>query len=841
MIGPGIMLLLAAIAILSVGDRPAAQTASPAVGFAEQARNAIARGRLAEAEQLARSRPADDAAAVTLLARVHIIQGRYKEAEALLRPMATATPGSEAALELGLLLRTLGRRDEADRTLKGVLGSAVPSTRRTEGILRLATAARALSQFQEANNYFRALAAAAPDDPAVHTGWGDLFLEKYNRAEAMKSYQAALRANADWAPAHLGIAQALAEEDPPNARVAASRALELNPTLVGAHVFLAELDLDDGEKAAARERIAQAFKINPVSLEARSLLAALAYLEGRTADFEAEVARALAINPTYGEIYRVAGDHAARNYRFDEAVALVRKGQTLDSTSIRAYADLGVHLLRTGDEPGARQALERAFKADPYDVVTFNLLGMLDTLDKFQTIKEGDVVLRLHADELAVMREYAMPLAQDALRTLSARYGFTPKGPILIEVFPKHDDFAVRNVGLPGMIGALGACFGRVVTMDSPRARPPGSFHWGATLWHELAHVITLQMSNQRAPRWLSEGLSVFEEKRARSEWGREMEVAFVQAMIDNQILKLPDLNSGFSRPQTIALAYYQASLLVEHIIALHGEEGIHRMLRAYGEGLETDAAMRKAIGTDLAGLQDGFTRMLETKFASIRRSLEFPEAVMARVTERPESLRQAVQANPQIYPLQLALGKAQLAAGETDAAIRTLERATALLPMATGPDSARNLLIEALLSKRDRPRAMRELETLLGHDHTNLEAARQLSELAQEAGDEPRMWLAYERIVSVNPFEQGAHGSLGRLALKRGDADMAVREFRAALATDPVDRAGAHSDLAESYLLAGKPAEAKREALAALELAPSYERAQELLLQVVDLRDPRE
>ena len=59
------------------------------------------------------------------------------------------------------------------------------------------------------------------------------------------------------------------------------------------------------------------------------------------------------------------------------------------------------------------------------------------------------------------------------------------------------------------MIGALGACFGRVVTMDSPRARPPGEFNWGATLWHELAHVITLQLSNQRVPRWLTEGISV--------------------------------------------------------------------------------------------------------------------------------------------------------------------------------------------------------------------------------------------------------------------------------------------------------------------------------------------
>ena len=98
-----------------------------------------------------------------------------------------------------------------------------------------------------------------------------------------------------------------------------------------------------------------------------------------------------------------------------------------------------------------------------------------------------------------------------------------------------HDDFAVRNLGLPGMIGALGACFGRVVTMDSPKARPPGEFSWQATLWHEIAHVITLQMSKQRVPRWLTEGISVYEEAQARPEWGRDMEVPFAAALEQNK------------------------------------------------------------------------------------------------------------------------------------------------------------------------------------------------------------------------------------------------------------------------------------------------------------------
>src|SRR5262249_30297907 len=155
--------------------------------------------------------------------------------------------------------------------------------------------------------------------------------------------------------------------------------------------------------------------------------------------------------------------------------------------------------------------------------LTFNLLQMMDTLENFVTVRDGDLVLRLHKDEAPVLQEYAVSLAHQALNTMAGRYEFSPRGPILIEIFPKHDDFAVRTVGLPGMIGALGACFGRVVAMDSPKARPPGEFQWEATLWHELGHVITLQMSNQRVPRWLTEGISEYEEQRARAERGRGM------------------------------------------------------------------------------------------------------------------------------------------------------------------------------------------------------------------------------------------------------------------------------------------------------------------------------
>ena len=806
--------------------------ATDAQEFLTAARRAIAHGEPADAEALARRRPGADPAAAAVLGQLEMRRGKYDSAVALLEPASAQEPAGEAALTLGLLHMQLGRSEAGNKHLTSVYRQNLVRND-AESHFRAARAAQALGLPREAKMLFQT--ASARSDPAVDTAWGLLFLEKYNKPDALRSFKEALEKDADWAPAHAGLGRVLADENPPAAAAAAAKALEIDPELADAHLLLAELDLDNSRRDEARKRLDKILAINPSQLEAHALIAAMAYVQGDRAGFDAGVKKALAINPAYGDVYRIAGDLAARNYRFEEAVALTRQALALDSANSKAHGDLGMHLMRTGEEREARRALEKSFSLDPFDVVTYNLLSLLDTLDKFVVETSGDLVIKYSPDEAPIMREYALPLAQEALKTLSARYQFTPKGPIIIEIFPRHDDFAVRTLGLPGMLGALGACFGRVVTLDSPRARPPGTFSWQATLWHELAHVITLQMSNQRVPRWLTEGVSVYEEGRARPEWGREMEVPFARALARGDALPLKDLNAGFTKPETIALAYYQASLLVEHITATHGDGALRALVRSYGEGLEGDAALSKALDVSIDQLQATFDRALQTRFAPLLAALKAAEPLKTNAAA-PDiaALRAAATAQPGSYAAQLALGRALAAAGDR-AGFEPLERAAALVPMAIG-DNSPHALMAALAEKLgDVPRAIREYQARLAHDHAAIEPARALAIAAEKAGDERAAALAYERMVALDPFDSSAHTGSGRLALKKRDAAVAAREFRAALITGATDKASAHCDLGESYLLAGKVVEAKREALAALEIAPTFERAQDLLLKIVE------
>jgi len=475
--------------------------------------------------------------------------------------------------------------------------------------------------------------------------------------------------------------------------------------------------------------------------------------------------------------------------------------------------------------------LERAFKGDPYDVVTYNLLSMMDSLDKFVTIRDGDVVVRMSADEAPVMREYVVPFAKASIAKLSKQWNFTPQGPILVEMFPKHDDFAVRTMGLPGMIGALGVCFGQVVVFDSPKARPPGEFSWQETLWHELTHVITLQMSNNRIPRWLTEGISVWEEAYARPDWGRETTVPFAQALEQGKPLKLRNLNEGFQDPELIVLSYYQASQVVDYLVKTYGEPKLQAFVKSFAQGLDTEAALKATYGVGIDEVQKGLDAAFDRDFGPLRKALKKVDVPQNATAEQ---LAAMAQANPDNFAVHMRLAAERKKAGDPAGAIRALEQAAQLLPGLQGKQNPNIAIAEIAMEQKNTARAVQALDAFLKVDGNDVDAARQRAQLVEAQGDATRTAAAYARVIDTDPFDSHAQSVVGRAALQRKDAPAAISAFRAALAAKPADAAVAHYDLAQAYLLGGQSADAKKETLAALEVAPSFEPAQDLLLKIV-------
>ena len=789
-----------------------------------QVRTAIAHGDIAGARQIATTGKADQATRDLSAAIIDIFERKYDDARAKLTPLAAQAPLGEASLELGLLDIKVGRRAEGRRRLQPL--SDVRALSSPDDYFRLARAAKGVGEYLLAFDAYDRVTAPRPD---IYTDFGDMFFLRHKPGDAVEQYRKALEIDPKWVPALIGLARAFAEDAPPESRKALEAARDLAPDFPDVSVATAEQKLEAEDIAAAKVALDHLAKVLPGSIEEAGLRAAIAYKEGGIDAVDAVAARVQAIDPTSALGFRLASEQAARDYRFDDSAALAKKATSQDPEDAFAFFDLGLALMRTGDEPAARTALDISWDLDNSAPLTKNLLEVLDNLDKFDVVSHGDFIFKFDKAESAIMKVYALPLVDDAYKQFKERYAFTPKGPILIEIFPRHDDFAVRTVGLQGLGGALGACFGRVVTMDSPRARPPGDFSWQATLWHELAHVFSLQLSEYRVPRWLTEGISVYEEHRKQSAWGRELTLEYAHLLSKGENFGVKKLPDAFKKPETLAMAYFEASLVVEHLVALNGEAGLRTLLKAYADGAKDADGFAKAFGKNVDEVDASFAAFVEQRYGALKDAMRDPPSQVT--ADDLPGLRARAQAAPGNFLSQTALARALIREGDLEGAREPLERAAALAPTALGAQSPRALLADLAEKGKDPAKARQWLRELLRYDHSNVVAARKLRTLAAAAKATEEEDAALVVIRDTDPFDAEAHTQLGGRLMAKGDPAGALLEFQATLALGPTNLAEAHANTGEALLKLGRREEARAQAMLALKQAPTFDRAQDLLL----------
>ncbi|MBA3438302.1 MAG: tetratricopeptide repeat protein, partial [Pyrinomonadaceae bacterium] len=520
-------------------------------------------GQYAEVEQSAKKfLIASSASQARLwLGEAYAATGRYREAigefeRASQRSSETTVQTAQpirlqADLRRAEVLHLVGQEDQARvifESLVRYFTTANPQI--APEITVIARALNHLERYKEAADlYLQAIAADASYIEA-QLGGGELFTTKYNYAEAAEFFSDVLKINPNNARAHLGIAINKQIEGSEGVQGSLAQALAINPNLVAAKTLRAMGDMEAERYDSAAGELDQTLHINPNSLEAHAVRAALLYLQDRTADYEAEIKQTLAINPRYGKLFDTLSHVATNTRRYSQAVEFARRAISISPRLWEAHLKLGIGLMRLGRDAEGRAAIETAFKGDPFNVWAKNTLDLLDTMRDYRETQTGSFRIKAAAKESDTLGVYAADLLTEAERALTTKYRFKPQPPITVELFPNHEDFAVRTLGLPGL-GALGVCFGQVIALDSPSARPVGQFNWGSTLWHEYTHVMTLQMTEYRIPRWFSEGLSVYEERRGRPGWGDDWSLTNLKAFADGRWFKIADLDGGFMRPRT--------------------------------------------------------------------------------------------------------------------------------------------------------------------------------------------------------------------------------------------------------------------------------------------------
>jgi tetratricopeptide (TPR) repeat protein len=812
-----------------------AQARAPEQVVAE-AEAQLARGELAEAEAAFRSvLGRADALGVrgrVGLARTLLETGRYDDAiqaaeEAVRRSRAAGPERVPAVTVLGEALLRRGRLDDAQRVLEGV--RAEPSAHRArvmlgrtllrrgraadarpvlmelvraynddaigprdaENLAYVGMAAAMLGSAHDANDAFGQSSRADRRRPETQIEWAELFLSHYDAGHAEECLRDALAvtprsARAQVLAARVALAQGF---DFDRARRALDEAAAIDPAMPAIHTLRASIALRSLSIPEADAHLDRALATDPTDLEALSMRAAVRFLADDTRGFEQAVRATLAVDPTHSELYTVVAEHADWEHRYPDIVRLADEALRIDPRDARAMATRGTNLLRLGREAEGLEQLRQAFRRDRFNVRTFNTLNLYDDVisTQYEWVEARGLSFRFHSDERPVLDQVVVPVLTTAFADMRRRYGHSPRGTVFLEMFASSQHFSVRTEGLPNL-GVQGVCFGQVVTALSPRA---AEIDWAQVTTHEMAHVFHIQLSQNRVPRWFTEGLAEHETVMARPEWRRENDPELRRALGRGAgerggLPPLSRMNEAFTHAHSgaeVMTAYYASSRVVAYLEGRFGFAALPRMLRAWGEGRTTEDVVQRVLGVPIGELDRDWRAAELARLAPYASHFDVELGAFAEL----DAIRAEATARPADAAAQARLGAALLAAGQlqpADAALR------AALQLDAHEPTARFLLARIALERHDAVATLSHVDDLVANAHDGPAVRILEAQAALAAGQRPRARTALEQATALDPSSGLAWRGLASIAEEDQDAALREAALRRIVVLEQHDRA---------------------------------------------------
>jgi Flp pilus assembly protein TadD len=603
----------------------------------------------------------------------------------------------------------------------------------------------------------------------------------------------------------------------------AEKALEADPKLFEARELIARIALEDNNPKKAKEQADMALAISPDAVQAMAIRGTIELLDAESLQEKADspwLTKILEKHPHDGEGYSTAAHFFVLNRRYEEGIAFYRKAIEAQPDLWEAHSEMGINLMRLGQDGEARKELELAWNNQFQNKPTKNTLTLMDSYKNFKFFETSNTILKLnntetnarHYKESEVLKPYFEAELKRAIGVYEKKYQYHLDRPVQVEVYPDHEDFAVRTMGMPGL-GALGVTFGAIVAMDSPSGRPPGSFHWDSTMWHELSHVFVLSMTKHRVPRWYTEGLAVHEETAASQapDWGDRLDPHVIAAIKDKKLLPVADLDRGFihpTYPQQVIVSYYQAGKICDFIAKKWGEPKLLELVHAFTGNTPTPEVIQQHLGMAPEAFDKEFMTYLdgETK----------------KTVEGFDKWRDGMKEADKLEK-----------DGKKDEALKKLLEIRDLYPDFVEHGSAYEAIAKLYTASGDKANAMAQLATYSKVGGRDPETLKKLATLQEEAGQKKEAMQTLTRLLWIDPVDQDLLTRLGGLELANNDSADAIREYRSALGMHPLDQASSHYDLARALHAAGQDDQARDEVVASLEAAPGYRPAQKMLLEL--------
>ncbi|MFV0442485.1 MAG: peptidase MA family metallohydrolase [Planctomycetaceae bacterium] len=668
---------------------------------------------------------------------------------------------------------------------------------------------------------------------------GRLALDKRDFTLAAEIFEEAVKSFPDDPDFLFSLSEAIAGSDPDRATVLREQTAAVCPLYIPLLLQQTDSLIESEDYDEAESRLSRVLGINEHHPAALAYWAVISHLRNdpqMEQDLRKEALSTWESNP---EVDHIIGRELAQKYRFKEGAAYQRLALTLDADYAPARKQLASDLLRLGQETEGWELVNQAYETDQYDVSLYNLITLQDELSGFTTLERDGLIVRMDAHEAAAYGYRVQELLRDARELLTEKYRVALREPVLVEIFPKPTDFAVRTFGMPGVAGYLGVCFGNVITANSPASQELTPQNWESVLWHEFTHVITLNLTHNRMPRWVSEGISVYEERQRDPAWGERMSPTYRQMILDGDLTPVGKLSGAFLNPKSAAhvqFAYYESSLVIEYIVANYGFDALLQVLADLRDGVTINDALERHVAP-LPQLEQEFSDYASALARNFESSVDWSAPVLdGGEGTAAERLARFLEDNPVNYAaLQMYVDLLRKNSAQQGKAELLLRKLLILHPSATGPEAPALKLAE-LLRKSDR--SVDELEILsvfVERDSAAPTACLRLIELQTARKDWEGVLLNGCRLRAIDPLTPHPHRAIAAAAEELHRPELALPALQSLLAISPDDPAGLHYRMARLLQLQGDSTDARRHVLMSLEEAPRYRDAQKLLLDLVD------
>ncbi|MBE7478965.1 MAG: tetratricopeptide repeat protein [Polyangiaceae bacterium] len=672
----------------------------------------------------------------------------------------------------------------------------------------------------------------------------------------------------------------------------ARKALAVNPKLGRPYVVLAGIALRDMELADAEKHVTEGLKHNPRDLELLSMRAAARFLADDLSGFEAAKKAVLGLNPRYTKLFQIIGDFADWEHRYDEIVKMMQEAVRIDRHDAKAHAQLGLNLIRAGRDDEALKSLKTAFDKDPFNVRVYNTLNLYerDIPKDYVTVKHKLFTFRYHKDEKAILERYVPGMMENAWKKFVKGYGFSPSTPVGVELYAERQNFAIRTSGLP-TTAIQGVCFGKTLASMSPMQEKfnLGMTLWHE-LAH-VFHIQQSKSHVPRwFTEGLAEYETLVERPEWAREHDPDLYQALRNDRLP-QVGAMTKAFTRAEEMSDVATAYYASSQIMVMLVKKHGMGKMAKMLELWGDGKTTPEVVQTALGQSPEALDKEFRGWAEqrlTRFktqfvpisrtgpyekakaeaekapndalkqtvyalaalksgkkdeglkaldAALKADPKFPDAlwVKARIAlgkkQVPEAealLKSMVDGGNDGYSVQMALADIAEAKGDQGKMKAALENAHKHDPSASEPIQALVDMAKKQGNVDDELAGLRKLSLIEEHDgrvHRRLMRALLDKKLYKEAKDvgEMAVW------VEVNGLK--THALFAEVLVANKMIPRAVFELESAVLCPgrPEEKADAHAQLAETYLLVPNRPAAQKHAAEAKKLDPNNARLKKL------------